>query len=61
VTIDSDKYNVHGDFFIDGISLETDLVAGQVRCEWMLNGLAAETLFFTLDVDTLDSEAVLGY
>ncbi len=61
VTIQSDKYNINGDFFIDGISLETDLVAGQVRCEWMLNGLAAETLFFTLDVDTLDSEAVLGY
>lgn len=61
VTIQSDKYNINGDFFIDGISLETDLVAGQVRCEWMLNGLAAETLFFTLDVDTLDSAAVLGY
>ena len=72
VTIQSDKYNINGDFFIDGISLETDLVAGQVRCEWMLNnGLAlgyAETLSFTLDVDTftldvdtLDSEAALGY
>ena len=61
VTIQSDKYNINGDCFIDGIALETDLVAGLVRCEWTLNGLAAETLFFTLDVDTLDSEAVLGY
>ena len=61
VTIQSDKYHVDGDFFIDGIALETDLVAGLVRCEWTLNGLAADTLFFTLDADTLDSEAILGY
>ncbi len=61
VTIQSDKYHVDSDFFIDGIALETDLVAGLVRCEWVLSGLAAEILFFMLDVDTLDSEAVLGY
>jgi len=61
VTVDSDKYRVHGDYFIDGITLEADSATGQVRCNWTLNVVATDTLFFTLNADALDSEAVLGY
>lgn len=61
VTIQSDDYHIDGDYFIDGISIETDIATGQTRCDWMLSSQSADVLFFTLDVDVLDGEAVLGY
>ena len=60
VTIQSEKYNVSGDFFIEGITFEA-AAGGDVRCEWQLSGISSDVLFFTLDIDYLDSEALLGY
>lgn len=61
ITINSTKHNVSGDFFIDSITIEADAASGRVRCEWMLSSISTDVLFFTLDVDTLDGVAVLGY
>jgi len=61
ITINSTKHNVSGDFFIDGIAIEADAASGRVRCEWMLSSISTDVLFLTLDVDTLDSVAMLGY